>query len=103
MIDALAEGVVAFDEKGRLLYANPPARRLLERQAEVKQELYVSFTSGEYTLADRERRAILDMLASTRGKLAETARRLGISRTTLWRRLRAYGLGDGNGNDEVHG
>jgi len=44
------------------------------------------------TLADRERQAILDTLEVTHGKLAETARRLGISRTTLWRRLRAYGL-----------
>src|SRR6266581_1912430 len=42
--------------------------------------------------AERERQAILDTLESTHGKLAETARRLGISRTTLWRRLRAYGL-----------
>jgi len=50
--------------------------------------------------ADREREAILDTLEVTHGKLAETARRLGISRTTLWRRLRAYGLrpnGHGNG------
>jgi transcriptional regulator of acetoin/glycerol metabolism len=44
------------------------------------------------TLAERERQAILDTLEVTHGKLAETARRLGISRTTLWRRLRAYGL-----------
>ena len=41
---------------------------------------------------ERERQAILDTLQVTHGKLAETARRLGISRTTLWRRLRAYGL-----------
>ena len=34
----------------------------------------------------------LDTLEATQGKLAETARRLGISRTTLWRRLREYGL-----------
>src|SRR2546425_1202495 len=50
--------------------------------------------------AGRERQAILDTLEVTHGKLAETARRLGISRTTLWRRLRAYGLrpnGQGNG------
>src|SRR5256884_1759115 len=43
---------------------------------------------------------IFDTLEVTHGKLAETARRLGISRTTLWRRLRAYGLrpnGHGNG------
>ncbi len=44
------------------------------------------------TLANRERQAILEMLESTGWKLTESASRLGISRTTLWRRLRAYGL-----------
>lgn len=44
------------------------------------------------TLAERERRAILDMLGATGWRLAVAARRLGISRTTLWRRLRRYGL-----------
>ncbi len=44
------------------------------------------------TLADRERDAILQMLESTGGKLTQSANNLGISRTTLWRRLRAYGL-----------
>jgi len=46
------------------------------------------------TLADRERQAILETLQATRGRLAEASRRLGISRTTLWRRLRAYGVRD---------
>ncbi len=44
------------------------------------------------TLAERERGAILETLEQTGWKLTESARRLGISRTTLWRRLRAYGL-----------
>jgi transcriptional regulator of acetoin/glycerol metabolism len=54
------------------------------------------------TLADRERQAIVDTLQGTHGRLAETARRLGISRTTLWRRLRAYGLRPGNGKVGGH-
>jgi len=45
-----------------------------------------------HTLAEREREAIVATLQSTGWKLTESARRLGISRTTLWRRLRAYGL-----------
>ena len=49
------------------------------------------------TLAERERQAIVDTLQRTSGRLAETARRLGISRTTLWRRLKAYGLRPSNG------
>ena len=49
--------------------------------------------NGEtHTLAERERDAIVETLHATRGKLTESARRLGISRTTLWRRLRAYGI-----------
>ena len=44
------------------------------------------------TLAERERQAIVEMLEATGGRLAEASRRLGISRTTLWRRLKSYGL-----------
>ncbi len=47
---------------------------------------------GGSTLADRERDAIIQTLEATGWKLTETAKRLGISRTTLWRRLKAYGL-----------
>ncbi|KPK07446.1 MAG: hypothetical protein AMS20_02780 [Gemmatimonas sp. SG8_28] len=48
--------------------------------------------SGRQTLADREREAILETLRATDWKLTESARVLGISRTTLWRRLRTYGI-----------
>jgi transcriptional regulator of acetoin/glycerol metabolism len=48
--------------------------------------------ADRHTLAEREREAILATLQSTGWKLTESARQLGISRTTLWRRLRAYGL-----------
>src|SRR6266581_2372900 len=48
--------------------------------------------TGPLTLAERERQAITATLQDTSGKLAETARRLGISRTTLWRRLKSYGV-----------
>ncbi len=52
--------------------------------------------NGEpHTLAERERDAIVETLHATGGKLTESARRLGISRTTLWRRLRSYGIDRG--------
>ena len=41
------------------------------------------------TWADQERAAIRDTLQQTRGRRVDAARQLGISRTTLWRRLRA--------------
>ncbi len=121
VLDTCGEGIVVFDLYGRVLYANQRARRVIDglgdgaahRGDELRDRLMAfggraralkqgSMELGEVmflpeggsarTLAERERQAILDTLEVTHGKLAETARRLGISRTTLWRRLRAYGL-----------
>lgn len=116
VIESVAEGVVIFDPQGRVLYANTPARRVIDGQnggtndVRMKlQTLGARFTplknggqslgeaailpsAGALTLAERERQAITDTLQDTSGKLAETARRLGISRTTLWRRLKSYGI-----------
>jgi transcriptional regulator of acetoin/glycerol metabolism len=113
VIDSVTEGVVIFDQQGRLLYANTSARRVIDGQnGDVRnrlQSLGARFAllkngtqslgeaailppTGALTLAERERQAITDTLQDTSGKLAETARRLGISRTTLWRRLKSYGV-----------
>ena len=118
VIDSVTEGVVIFDPQGRMLYANAAARRAVDGQnggsgaSDVRnrlQSLGARFTplrngqqslgeaailpsAGALTLAERERQAITDTLQDTSGKLAETARRLGISRTTLWRRLKSYGM-----------
>jgi len=113
VIDAVSEGIVVFDSQGRLLYANTSARRVIDGQngdvrhrlqslgarfaplrngAQSLGEAAILPSNGPLTLADRERQAITETLQDTSGKLAETARRLGISRTTLWRRLKSYGL-----------
>jgi transcriptional regulator of acetoin/glycerol metabolism len=113
VIDSMSEGIVVFDPQGRLLYANTTARRVIDGQngdvrnrlqslgarfaplksgAQSLGEAAILPATGPLTLADRERQAIAETLQDTSGKLAETARRLGISRTTLWRRLKAYGL-----------
>ena len=113
VIDSVSEGVVVFDPQGRLVYANAAARRFVDGQhSDLRQRLQAigaKFTplrngsqplgesailpaSGPLTLAERERQAITETLQDTSGKLAETARRLGISRTTLWRRLKSYGM-----------
>jgi len=54
-----------------------------------------------------ERMAIVAALAETHGVLARAAELLGVGRTTLWRKLRAYGLeatvGEGGGQPEGPG
>jgi len=112
VIDTVGEGIVVFDSQGRVLFANSAARRVIDGQnGDVRNRLQTMgarfaalksgaqplgeaaiLAAGPQTLADRERQAIVETLQDTSGKLAETARRLGISRTTLWRRLKAYGL-----------
>jgi two-component system response regulator HydG len=45
----------------------------------------------------KEREVLLRALQETGGNRAATARRLGMSRTTLWKRLKQYGIDDGAG------
>lgn len=126
VMESFADGVVVFDAYGRVVFANALARRIAGLEGDLGAQradalrprllalggrpsllrsgglnlgevIFLSGADQPSTLADRERQAIVDTLHGTRGKLAETARRLGISRTTLWRRLKAYGLRPGNG------
>ena len=125
LLESLSDGLAVFDLEGRLVYANEHAKRLAAKDAGAGEQgggdrlrlrllalggratplRLGSTTLGEAvlvpvdqvrTLAERERQAIVHTLQLASGRLAETARRLGISRTTLWRRLRTYGLGPGN-------
>jgi AraC-like DNA-binding protein len=120
LLDGFSEGVVVFDPTGKILYANEPAREaladlepdaddsqnLMPRLAamggrlrplrvgslELGEAMFIPGIDGPTTLADREKDAIVRTLDAHAWKLAETAKSLGISRTTLWRRLKAYGL-----------
>src|SRR5690606_36461175 len=114
LLDGFAEGGVVFDAEGEMLYANSQARltlseadlsdaatALMPRLAsvggrlqplrigalEVGEAMFLPGQEGPTTPADREREAIVRTLDAHNWKLAETARELGISRTTLWRRL----------------
>jgi transcriptional regulator with PAS, ATPase and Fis domain len=119
VIEALGESVVVLDRDGRVAYASEGARAAVDTSrgraglggdvvAELLKlggrrvrlqvgdfamgEAVFLATPGESTLAQRERQAILQTLRETGGRLALAARHLGISRTTLWRRLKEYGV-----------
>lgn len=119
VIEVIGQGVVVFDRDGRVAYATASARaalsnsvdptsegndlrsRLLQQggrrvplrvDGNLLGEAVFLESPEDRTLASRERRAILQALQHTGGRLAEAARHLGISRTTLWRRLKEYGV-----------
>jgi transcriptional regulator with PAS, ATPase and Fis domain len=108
VLDALDEEIVIVDTRGGTVYVNAAARatqpqtnspsQLMARGgravplrlgARVLGELIILSGGPGRTWADHERAAIRQILQQTGGKRAEAARRLGISRTTLWRRLKA--------------
>src|SRR4029079_12692511 len=119
LLDGFSEGVVVFDVEGKVLYANHQAREALGGMArtegapdlgprlaalggrlrplrvgglELGEAMFIPGIERPTTLAAREKEAIVKTLDANNWKLAETAKHLGISRTTLWRRLKAYGL-----------
>ncbi len=121
LLDAFREGVIVFDPAGRVIYLNSAARSVLTEQGldgggeqedlmpelatlggrlaplrvgglDLGEAIFLPYHEGPTTLAEREKDAIVQSLESHNWRLADTAKTLGISRTTLWRRLRAYGL-----------
>jgi transcriptional regulator with PAS, ATPase and Fis domain len=120
LLDSFNEGVIVFDAQGKVIYLNQPARESLGDgydlsrpsdelmpalaqlggrlstlrvgDLELGEAMFLPKQEGPSTLAEKEKEAIVRSLDAHGWRLAETARSLGISRTTLWRRLRAYGL-----------
>lgn len=117
LLDAFREAVIVFDPAGKVIYANTQAREMgldLSRPAgdlmpelaqlggrlrplkvgtlDLGEAMFMESKESASTLAEKEKEAIVQALDAHAWRLAETAKSLGISRTTLWRRLRAYGL-----------
>jgi transcriptional regulator with PAS, ATPase and Fis domain len=121
LLDGFNEGVIVFDQHSRIVYLNAHAREVLQDagldatsekddllpelaglggrlaplkvgQLDIGEAIFIPRREGPTTLAEREKDAIVRSLEAHSWRLAETAKTLGISRTTLWRRLRAYGL-----------
>jgi Bacterial regulatory protein, Fis family len=116
LLDARDDPVVIFGVQGEIVYLNAAAETallppgltplveggrfravLVARGGRVVPLRWDSKVLGEMIVLPRpsvgpwveqEREAIRDALHQTGGRRAEAARRLGISRTTLWRRLR---------------
>jgi two-component system response regulator HydG len=65
------------------------ALRQNDRDSDNPAEL---FMSGDMPLEDVEKTAILNTLEAAGGNKSEAARRLGITRKTLHKKLKAYGV-----------
>jgi two-component system response regulator HydG len=61
------------------------------------ENVAVAASADVTSLADLERQAILDTLRQLKGDKLTTARLLGIGKTTLYRKLKEYGIGDAAG------
>jgi Bacterial regulatory protein, Fis family len=118
LLEAQDDGVVIFGTQGDVVYLNaaaeasrPPAVAPFAESSRFRAELVArggrvvplrcdGKLLGEMivvprpratTWAEQEREAIREALHETGGRRVAAARRLGISRTTLWRRLRTGG------------
>ena len=111
-LDAVSDAVLVCDPHGSIVHANRGAREMFGALPSSKadmarhplfataREQHVSGSAvvviprqrQVLTLAERERLAIEQALNESGWQLAVAARKLGISRTTLWRRLKQYRL-----------
>jgi transcriptional regulator with PAS, ATPase and Fis domain len=113
-LDAIEDAVVVCSPGGLVVYANRAARTAMQivpgtmhredvvavvQPATVREQvvsggtvLVLGRSASVVPLAEGERLAIEGALRDTNWQLSLAAQRLGISRTTLWRRLKSYGL-----------
>ncbi|MBI5477415.1 MAG: sigma 54-interacting transcriptional regulator [Deltaproteobacteria bacterium] len=80
-------------ERAVVLAEGQPKIELTDLPVELRERAAVAAQADEpLTLAEAERRHVLDVLSRCEGNRAATARALGIGENTLWRKLKAYGV-----------
>ncbi|MFZ5452484.1 MAG: sigma-54-dependent transcriptional regulator [Thermodesulfobacteriota bacterium] len=90
-LENIIERAVALAEGDTLTLADlPPDLR----------EFSVTPYKEWHTLEEREQEYIAQILAYTGYNIGQTARILSLPRTTLWRKMRKYGLGRGEGEEK---
>ncbi|MCB9728078.1 MAG: sigma 54-interacting transcriptional regulator [Deltaproteobacteria bacterium] len=70
-----------------------PVLGLADLTPELRGEDPPDWSERSHPLRDQERRRILDALAAAGGRKSEAAQALGMSRSTLWRKLRELRIG----------
>jgi DNA-binding NtrC family response regulator len=93
--ERLAPGSWDVDAGRRARLASPPLvtpYRPPQRPALLAPTIEARFADVSETELPLTREAALDALASSRGNVTRAARRLGVHKATLYRRLRAWGL-----------
>jgi transcriptional regulator of acetoin/glycerol metabolism len=63
-----------------------------ELQPQVQHPVTVSESSPRFRLEQAEADVIRSALAHTRGSISKAAEELGVSRTTLWRKMKRFGV-----------
>jgi DNA-binding NtrC family response regulator len=94
LIAALESAAISAGEGGRI-----EAQHLPDEVREAQDAAHQSARYKASTAPDDERAAIEAALAHTGGTLSRAAELLGMGRTTLWRKMRAYGIAQPNADD----
>jgi DNA-binding NtrC family response regulator len=75
-----------------------PAIEVVEEAVSERREVMGTAQDGIVSIADMERHAILGTIRQLKGDKLMAAKLLGIGKTTLYRKLKEYGITEGLGN-----